>query len=329
MSEEEVLTAIEGGAGGCFVDWSYRFDGPFRSTELKAVTRYMLTWEELGGPPDLPPLPGHATPTPYPTPTSPSAEGPATPTPTPTPAMSDEVRLIVDGSDLAHGAWLYTQNCYRCHLSYAQGRMGQSLSEDAIERAIKQGKDGTSMNAFSRREGGTLKFSEISAIVHYILAWETLEAQPALPEALFVPPTPDPEDFKMIALPTAPVVSGNSENGAKLYQQHCAACHGLYGEGGIGPRLAKVWPSVRPDLTVKSIIAQGVPGSPMPAWDEKLGGILTEEQIDDVVIRILAWERRHAVTGASPAKTSAVGATLLFLGFVISGATVWALGHRP
>ncbi len=51
------------------------------------------------------------------------------------------------------------------------------------------------------------------------------------------------------------------ELGAQLYAENCAVCHGSDGQGRVGATLAKDWPSIRPDLTVKSIIETGVPGS--------------------------------------------------------------------
>ena len=80
------------------------------------------------------------------------------------------------------------------------------------------------------------------------------------------------------------------QEGARLYAENCAVCHGDNGEGRIGATLAKDWPSVRPDLTVKTIIESGIPGSRMPAWSEVNGGPLNAEQIDAVVAYILSWQ---------------------------------------
>jgi mono/diheme cytochrome c family protein len=76
------------------------------------------------------------------------------------------------------------------------------------------------------------------------------------------------------------------QHGAELFAQNCAVCHGPDGQGRVGATLAKDWPSVRPDLTVKTIIENGVPGSKMPAWSE----LLTTEDIDALVAYILSWQ---------------------------------------
>ena len=85
------------------------------------------------------------------------------------------------------------------------------------------------------------------------------------------------------------------EEGAKLYAENCAVCHGVNGQGRVGATLAKDWPSIRPDLRIKATIARGVPGSPMPAWSQDNGGPLTEAQIDMLVSYILTWESGESI----------------------------------
>lgn len=78
--------------------------------------------------------------------------------------------------------------------------------------------------------------------------------------------------------------------GQQLYAENCAVCHGPNGEGRVGATLAQNWPSIRPDLTVRTIIERGVAGSVMPAWHQDNGGPLTSEQIDALVAYILSWQ---------------------------------------
>lgn len=78
--------------------------------------------------------------------------------------------------------------------------------------------------------------------------------------------------------------------GAQLFASNCAVCHGDAGQGRVGATLAKDWPSVRPDLTMRAIIVNGVQGSRMPAWSEDLGGPLNNEEIDALVAYILSWQ---------------------------------------
>lgn len=96
------------------------------------------------------------------------------------------------------------------------------------------------------------------------------------------------------------------ELGAKLYAENCAVCHGEDGQGRVGATLAKDWPSIRPDLTVKSIIETGVPGSVMPAWSQANGGPFDPAEIEALVAYILSWQ-----TGGAPEITPAPTVTLL------------------
>jgi mono/diheme cytochrome c family protein len=84
--------------------------------------------------------------------------------------------------------------------------------------------------------------------------------------------------------------SAQLEEGARLYAENCAVCHGEDGEGRVGATLSKDWPSIRPDLRVRASIENGIEGSPMPPWLQANGGPLTSEQIDAVVAYILSWE---------------------------------------
>jgi len=80
------------------------------------------------------------------------------------------------------------------------------------------------------------------------------------------------------------------EEGARIYAENCQVCHGDQGQGRVGATLAKNWPSIRPDLTIKNVIVNGVPGSAMPAFSQENEGPLTEQQIESLVVYILSWE---------------------------------------
>jgi mono/diheme cytochrome c family protein len=286
-SDAELIADIRGGPGGCQVTWDRRGGGPLGSREIKALAAYMLAWEDTGGEPELPLLPPQPTPTPSSLPQQEDAAAAATPAPEK--RMSEEVREAVEGSPLALGAYLYTENCYRCHQSYGRARMGKGLADALVEKTIVNGKTATSMKPFSRRKGGDLTLREIRAIVGYIAAWERLGEEPALPAVLFTPPTPDPAKLLPILPHKALPVAGDPTRGANLYAIHCAPCHGASGQGAIGPALARLWQGLHPDLTVRSTIQRGVPGGAMPAWSQTYRGPLTDQEIDDLVMLILSW----------------------------------------
>jgi len=71
--------------------------------------------------------------------------------------------------------------------------------------------------------------------------------------------------------------AGDIAQGERLFQAHCAGCHGPKGEGGSGPTLAA--PTLVRAPTEESlikVIAEGIPGTEMP------GSRLDKEQIKQI-----------------------------------------------
>jgi cytochrome c oxidase cbb3-type subunit 3 len=65
-----------------------------------------------------------------------------------------------------------------------------------------------------------------------------------------------------------------------LYAQNCAGCHGHEGRGGAAPPLNEPLYLALADFeTVKTIVANGIPGTSMSAFSRRVGGPLTDEQI--------------------------------------------------
>jgi mono/diheme cytochrome c family protein len=79
--------------------------------------------------------------------------------------------------------------------------------------------------------------------------------------------------------------------GESLWQFNCSSCHGLAGEGGIGPALNSTqYLQSASDEQSRTLIAVGVPGSQMSAYSLDYGGPLTSEQIKSVAAFIRSWE---------------------------------------
>ena len=67
---------------------------------------------------------------------------------------------------------------------------------------------------------------------------------------------------------------------ATLFAQNCTGCHGKNGTQGPAPPLNDaLFLSLIPDETLLSVIRDGRPGTPMPAFAVEQGGTLTAEQI--------------------------------------------------
>ena len=82
------------------------------------------------------------------------------------------------------------------------------------------------------------------------------------------------------------------EDGADLYVENCAKCHGAHGEGlGTMPALSNPGlAGADPDFLFKTI-ARAAHGTTMAAWHIEEGGILNEFQIEELVtvIRFGDW----------------------------------------
>ncbi len=92
----------------------------------------------------------------------------------------------------------------------------------------------------------------------------------------------------------------------KLYSQNCLGCHSL-GETS-GPSLSMANPIYLASITredLVNVIANGVPGSRMPAFAEVNGGSLTDAQIGIIADGILA--KRQPVEGPVPAWSAPLG----------------------
>lgn len=87
-----------------------------------------------------------------------------------------------------------------------------------------------------------------------------------------------------------------------LYGQNCSACHGAEGKGGAAVSLADpTYLSAVDDATLRTTIANGVPGSTMPGFARSAGGMLTDRQVDVLVQQMRSrWARSGTPGGTAP-----------------------------
>lgn len=79
--------------------------------------------------------------------------------------------------------------------------------------------------------------------------------------------------------------------GESIWSLNCSACHGVNGEGGIGPALnSQQFLQSASDQQITGLVAVGVPGTQMSAYSLDFGGPLTTEQIKAVVSFVRSWE---------------------------------------
>lgn len=92
---------------------------------------------------------------------------------------------------------------------------------------------------------------------------------------------------------------GGENDGAQLFAQNCAACHGPFGQGGpnpaqagdlIAPISSTEFLSTRDDTTLRNIISQGQPDLGMNPFGSAYGGQLSEDQVDSLIRYIRSWQ---------------------------------------
>jgi mono/diheme cytochrome c family protein len=77
---------------------------------------------------------------------------------------------------------------------------------------------------------------------------------------------------------------------AALYQQNCAGCHGDRGRGGPSIQLGDpLYLAIVEDAFLRETASEGVPDTPMPAFLDTAGGMLTVGQIDVLVRGVRSW----------------------------------------
>ncbi len=79
--------------------------------------------------------------------------------------------------------------------------------------------------------------------------------------------------------------AGAADNGARLYAQYCAACHGSHGTGGVGVPLALPdFLAAADNEYLRQTIRLGRPGRVMPAFRQ-----LSDAQVSAIVGHIRGW----------------------------------------
>ncbi len=98
-------------------------------------------------------------------------------------------------------------------------------------------------------------------------------------------------------------------DGAKLYAQNCAACHGETGSGGIGiPLSLPSFHATVDDDYLRQTIRVGRPGRVMPAFTQ-----LKDDEVDAIIHHLRSWYKGKVPTySAAPVKGDATRGRALF-----------------
>ena len=88
---------------------------------------------------------------------------------------------------------------------------------------------------------------------------------------------------------------GDAARGAALYLLHCTPCHGNEGQGVDAPPLRNSqFVQTGGEQNVTATVADGRPGTEMPAWLQAKGGPMTDDEIADTVAYL------HTMQGVPP-----------------------------
>jgi cytochrome c oxidase cbb3-type subunit III len=94
-----------------------------------------------------------------------------------------------------------------------------------------------------------------------------------------------------------------------LFTQNCSGCHGENGKGAAAIALNNpVYLAIADDDVVRHTASNGVSGTPMAAFAQSKGGMLTDKQIDVIVRGIRSWAQPDQFAGANlPPYSAALG----------------------
>jgi mono/diheme cytochrome c family protein len=86
-----------------------------------------------------------------------------------------------------------------------------------------------------------------------------------------------------------------------LYSENCSGCHGAKGVNGPSYPLANpAYQSLVDEQHLRQVVANGEPGTRMPAFAVSAGGLLTDQQIDALVQGMRAsWYKADTFSGVS------------------------------
>jgi mono/diheme cytochrome c family protein len=195
------------------------------------------------------------------------------------------------GAPLELGQDLFAKNCSVCHGDFGEGGPNPTRPDDIIapisssefletrddatlRAIISQGQPDIGMSPFGTAYGGPLSDEEIDALVDFIRSWQAK------------PP---------VELPPEIVNRPLSINGPDIYAEVCAQCHGVHGEGLIGPSLNNpTFQSANTDQQIFDTINLGHEATAMIGWGE----ILSADQIHQLVSYIRELGTQGSAQGA-------------------------------
>lgn len=180
-------------------------------------------------------------------------------------------------AEAKEGKELFQKYCTSCHGTKGQGAKGPALKKEGLLVTVEQQYFINTMK-YGRKTLGCptfknkLKRSEMEKLASYIKSWQKGE---------------------LLDAPLHKVSPATSEKGEALFAL-CGGCHGLEGEGAMGPPLMDrgLLKSIS-DGDLRRTIMYGRPGTPMKGHLEGMGGliVLSMNEIDTLIAYIRHKEK--------------------------------------
>lgn len=187
------------------------------------------------------------------------------------------------GTPVLRGQEIFAESCAICHGDFGEGGINpanpamvlapistasylQTRDDVTIRAVISRGQPDLGMSPFSLSFGGSLDDEDVNAVVAFIRSWEA------------DPPVELPPEIER-----APLLG----TGTEIFAEFCSQCHGVNGEGGVGPSFQDPEFHARfTDEDMFTAIDFGHAATAMIAWGE----VLSDTQISSLVAFIRRFE---------------------------------------
>jgi cytochrome c oxidase cbb3-type subunit 3 len=95
---------------------------------------------------------------------------------------------------------------------------------------------------------------------------------------------------------------------ADLYETNCLACHSNGHTLGASISMNNpLYLAIIPKETLRKVVEEGIPGTSMPGYSSKAGGLLTDDQINVLVEGIFSWAKGQEGSTDNPPYSAALG----------------------
>ncbi len=186
------------------------------------------------------------------------------------------------------GATLYGTFCAACHGPQGEGMRYPGISafpaignpdflaiasDRFIAATVTHGRAGRRMPAWGEKEGG-LRPAEVDAVVQHVRSFGI---------GVPVPIETEPQRW----------AKGDAKEGARLFADTCASCHGANGEGKEGPQLHnRNLLANATDRYLVETIRRGRRGTSMPSFVQSstTHRLLSDREVESIVTFIRSWE---------------------------------------